>query len=273
MLSNNSKKGVTPECTFSMNVPTEAKNLAKFVEKIGIRKSLANIFIDVDRQKLVASNGKILQSVDIEISDLQTNSEKPYCYIDPKDIKNLTGECRVAGNSKKTVIVNERGEAYGCCCSEIFPPYASLLLKKRINTRGRLCFGKDGIKKLITFVKLTAKYGEIYLEVHSNSREALITSVFAAAPEGREEIKIKLKQKALCDARVCFETGNFYDVIRSAWNGTVWLSKFDLAQYFDSKNAEVTLLMPYSTDEECFTPFDGRTGDIWLDERNLNSNE
>lgn len=81
---------------FFVTIPKEAAQLAKFAGVDECRPAVMQIYLDVERAALVATDTHILAEYPAEVEGAEVLDETaPAIFVNPKHIKNLIGRCRV----------------------------------------------------------------------------------------------------------------------------------------------------------------------------------
>lgn len=244
------EEDATPVCTFTMDVPKEAKFLANFVEtNKDWRPQLCNVFVDVSNSTMCASDGHVLKSMHVGVSNLVGEiSSSDFVCIAPKDIKKINGRCEVRvfknGDYITTEVTDAKGVKYVFKdTNRRYPNYAGVY--PRLNyEQGYIKFTASEAKR---FAKWLEKSDDtVCLEVLSDKVRVsrhLEYGVF------QETANFALEtQGEFCAMVITFLSRQLKKVCESAWDGGVWFTGRLSAAVFDCTNSDVTLLMPNTCD-------------------------
>lgn len=232
-------------CTFTMVVPKGAKYLANFVSHDDyVPKATDNVFLDVKNSTLCASDGHLLKTIHIEISSLIGEiSNSDYVCISPKDIKRISGHCKVSVYKDEyditTKITDESGANYIFKSgNKKYPNYMGIYPKVS-RENGYIKFTKSEAKR---FTKWLEKSDDtVCLETSGSTLKVLRhfeNDVF------REATTFELEYIGHCDMLITFVSKQLKKVCESSWDGGIWFTSCKNMAVFDCDNTDVTLLMP-----------------------------
>lgn len=139
-------------CSFTMDVPKSAIDAEKFVAKTnGYRPVMENVCIDIQGERLAASDGYKMAIRPVLISNISGELLERRAFIRPNDLKNMVGRCEVRiyekENTCQTEVTTERGETYICECGGRFPNVDSISWKPEENQAIRFANLKE-LKKI-----------------------------------------------------------------------------------------------------------------------------
>jgi len=232
----------TPICTFTMDVPKEAKHLANFVATDNYNKEvhpmLCNIFVDVFNETLCASNGHLLKTMHVEISDMKGEiKSRSYVAITAKDIKKICGRCEVAVYKDYDGIITEITDAKGVKyvfkdSNRRYPDYFSVYPK--VSKKGYVKLTKDEAKRFAKWLRKSDEEVGIVI----NGME------LKATREGNATTFALESNDAQCEMETAFKSRSLKTVCESGWDGGIWFTGSLQAALFDCDKADVTLIMP-----------------------------
>jgi len=232
----------TPVCTFTMDVPKEAKHLANFVAtdyyNKEVRPMLCNIFVDVANETLCASDGHLLKTMHVEISNLQGEiKSRSYVLITAKDIKKICGRCEVAVCKDYDDITTEITDAKGVKytfkdSNRRYPDYFSVYPK--VSKKGYVKLAKDEAKHFAKWLRKSDEEVEIVI----GGME------LKATREGNATTFALESNDAQCEMETAFKSRSLKTVCESGWDGGIWFTGSYQAALFDCDKADVTLIMP-----------------------------
>jgi len=232
----------TPICTFTMDVPKEANYLTNFLDTKNINKVLRNVFVDVFNETLCASDGHVLKTMHVEISDMEGELKSgSYVAITAKDIKKICGRCEVAVYKDYDDITTEITDAKGVKyvfkdSNRRYPDYFSVYPK--VSKKGYVKFTKDEAKRFAKWLRKSDEEVGIVI----NGME------LKATREGNATTFALESNGAGCAMETAFKSRSLKTVCESGWDGGIWFTGSYQAALFDCDKADVTLIMPYKSD-------------------------
>lgn len=243
---------------FFVSISKEAAQLTKFVGVDEYRPNVMQIYLDVERGALVATDTKILAEFPAEIEGAECLDESaPAIYINPKHIKNLIGRCRVqlveegegAPKHYTAVFTNEAGEVYKNELKAVkFPDYRRVYPK--VTPAGYFQFTPEGIKTAINFFKSIKKAGPDQVVKLSAEEGATAARLVHNRPEWGDarEVVLPLAYPAPMSFCVGLGADQCADAL-GTWNGGAWFNEPCRPLIFDSHAARVLLVMPRCIDD------------------------
>lgn len=249
--------------TFFVTISKEAAQLAKFAGVDEARPAVMQIYLDVERGALVATDTRILAEYPAEIEGAEVLDESaPVIYINPKHIKNLIGRCRVQlvedddeaetrqDNAPKhftAVFTNEAGDVYKNELTGLrFPDYRRVYPK--VTPAGYIQFTPAAVKEFTKFAKAVNKLaGDVVLQLSAEEGETSARLVYNDVCEGAREIALPLAYPAPLSFCVGLGAPQCVDAF-GAWNGGAWFNDPSRPLIFDSDAARLVLIMPRCID-------------------------
>jgi len=228
----------TPICTFTMDVPKEAKHLANFLDTKNINESLHNVFVDVANETLCATDAHLLKTMHVEISDMKGELKSgSYVAITAKDIKKICGRCEVAVYKDYDDITTEITDAKGVKytfkdSNRRYPNYFRVYPK--VSKKGYVKLTKDEAKRFAKWLRKSDEEVGIVIDGVE----------LKATREGNATTFALENNEVGCAMETAFKSRSLKTVCESGWDGGIWFTGSYQAALFDCDKADVTLIMP-----------------------------
>lgn len=234
-------------CSFTMDVPKSAIDAEKFVAKTnGYRPVMENVCIDIQGERLAASDGYKLATRPVSISNISGELLERRAFIRPNDLKNMVGRCEVRiyekGNTCQTEVTTERGETYICECGGRFPNVDSIFWQPEENQAIRFADLKELKKIAKDAIKSECKL-QIITEAGSKSARIVAHNY----EEQCFEYSVLLSEPANYSCIVWIKPENLTPFFGD-WTGELYIKAACSAFVLGSKSG-YNLLMPSSPEE------------------------
>lgn len=248
---------------FFVTIPKEAAQLAKFAGVDECRPAVMQIYLDVERAALVATDTHILAEYPAEVEGAEVLDETaPAIFVNPKHIKNLIGRCRVqlveetdeaetsrdgAPKHFTAVFTNEAGDVYKNELTGLrFPDYRRVYSK--VTPAGYVQFTPGAVKEFTKFAKAVNKQsGDVALQLSAEEGEISARLVFVDDWQCKREIVLSLAHPAPLSFCVGLSAATCVDAL-GAWNGGAWFIDPSRPLILDSHSARLILMMPRCID-------------------------
>lgn len=250
---------------FFVTIPKAAAQLTKFVGVDEYRPNVMQIYLDVERCALVATDTHILAEFPADVEGTECLDESvPAIYINPKHIKNLVGRVRVQlveesdeaeqcrdGVRKHftAMFTNEVGDVYkNELTAGRFPDYRRVYPK--VTPAGYLQFTPDGVKMAVNFFKAVKKLAADQVTELSAEEGATSARLVYNCPEWGNARAVVLPLAYPAPLSFCVGLGadQCADAL-GTWNGGAWFNDPSRPLIFDSTAARVPLVMPRCINE------------------------
>ena len=250
--------------SFFVTIPKEAAQLTKFVGVDEYRPNVMQIYLDVERGALVATDTHILAEYPAEIEGAEILDETtPAIFINPKHLKNLIGRCRVQlveeteeaetcrdGVRKHftAVFTNEAGDVYkNELTGLLFPDYRRVYPK--VSTAGYIQFTPGAVKEFTKFAKAINKLsGDVVLRLSAEEGETSARLAYSGPEWGdAREVVLSLAYPAPLSFCVGFGAPQCADALGD-WNGGAWFNDPSRPLIVDSNAARLVMIMPRCID-------------------------
>lgn len=222
----------------------DIKQLAKFVSSDPNRPEMANIFLDVENRALVATNGNMMQSFTISVSEVDGERGRLPLFIRPDVLKHLSYSCNVAvhkrGDEYDTELTCDDGRTFRSgFTSECYPDWKSVVPTK---PGGEVVF--TDCKAVSAFLK-QKKDGSDWVQMSIERGRSKAVLKINDVDYGRELVAVcPLESPATFSMTVVFSRKQLLAVVQSGWDGMVNLYDCKSRPAYFSTYMSLTLLMP-----------------------------
>lgn len=234
--------------SFMIHITKKHQELKKFVSTDVLRPSLCSVYLDADLGVLVATNGRILKEmpINIQADELPENTS---VYINPKDLANLVGWCSVDIIERDGTlyydITNESNQVFTTKNEGRFPAFRKVY--PNVSKDGYFRIAQSGIKELKAFLKGLKKKHEpiicLSYETGANTLKIAFRDEWKYNTKDVQAITVNLD---VCPA-VSFMFGVRADMLNcfiSSFDGGIWFSAPDVALLVDDSDENLGLIMP-----------------------------
>lgn len=265
-----------PIAYFSVEIPKEVKNIGKYTEdgKSGRHPALQSVCLEPGSGKLIATDTRILYTVDIECSGAwpATDDCNPFrCHIDPKAMRDLAGKTvdiavwEDAGNHQKVTACEAAGvlAQHSILSNIMFPDWRRVMPK---DFAAGIRISPECIKPLGKFLK--ANIGNTKSE--REERRAVIHITPAADtmqiriidPADSGEIKevavayFDLTEKVTHYGQQCYNEQLLYYSVLEDFNGEIRFSRENgiaIATFLGGQRESILMPLAYNGIESYLT--------------------
>ena len=238
---------VHPDLSFCVNITKEIKTLVKSVGDDPFKPVFMNIYVDYKKGYMVASDGVRMKACKIEISDLEGESETKI-FICPKDLKRISGACRISVSGKNATITDSSGSVYLFDCSGLnYPNWESVVpYVSKIS-----CIKIANVKEVASFVKKRKGIMCISGKLGRTVVISLMEESYDGSFDVYSEITVNTETYISYDFSIMFKLENILPIIQS-WNGLIFLNANYRPAAFGSIYNNIYFTMPYTTRNETF---------------------
>lgn len=241
-----------PVYSFRMELGKQHKDVCQYADGSS-NDRLENVLIDVERNRIVASSGRVLNSCPVSLTDVCGElPDTEQIVLNPKWMKKLTGQSTVSVYKKDEVYVaeisHESGEVYTQATIGWFPKW-----EKVIPDKGSLNWmsvsNVDNVRKFVTsIVKQVGKSDmpmTLYIETFAGKTEA----VLSAEVESKESLcAILLNNPCRFNMKIALRSDLLLKVL-TYWNGSMGFVDVDRGVLVGSEYDADILLMPMFSEQ------------------------
>lgn len=233
---------VHSDLSFCVNITNEIKTLVKCVGDDPSNPAFMNIYVDYKKGYMVASDAVRMKACKIEISDLEGESETNI-FICPKDLKRISGACRISVSGKNVTITDSSGSVYLFYCSGLnYPKWESVVPYVSKSS----CIKIANVKEVASFVKKRKGIMRISGKLGRTVVISLMEEYYDGSLDVYSEMTVNTETDISYDFSIMFKLENILPIIQS-WNGLIFLNANYRPAAFGSIYNNIYFTMPYVT--------------------------